>query len=237
MLEKVYRVLGFGVPAIKLSTRPPDRMGSDEIWDEAEAALAGALDRWGKKYVEAPEEGNFYGPKLDFDLTDSLNRKWQCGTIQLDFQMPERFGLEYVGKDGNRHRPVMIHRAILGSLDRMIGVLVEHYAGALPVWLAPVQAIQLPITDKQIPYALGVAERMRAAGLRVEVDEGSDKIGPKVHRARVNRKIPYLLVVGQREAESDAVAVRLRDGSDRGAEPVAAVIEEIQALHASRGVS
>lgn len=235
MLEKVYRVLGFGVPEIKLSTRPPDRMGSDEIWDKAEGALASALKNWGKSYREAPQEGNFYGPKLDFDLTDSLGRKWQCGTIQLDFQMPERFGLEYVGKDSARHRPVMIHRAILGSLDRMIGVLVEHYGGKFPVWLAPVQAILMPVTDKTLPYAQDVAARMRAAGLRVDVDERNEKIGSKIRDA-IGRKIPYLLVVGEREAAAGTLSVRPRDGEDRGALPADAVLEEIRKRHATRAL-
>jgi threonyl-tRNA synthetase len=235
MLEKVYRVLGFGVPEIKLSTRPPDRMGSDEIWDKAEGALAGALKNWGKSYREAPQEGNFYGPKLDFDLTDSLGRKWQCGTIQLDFQMPERFDLEYVGSDGVRHRPVMIHRAILGSLDRMIGVLVEHYAGKFPVWLAPVQALLLPVTDKTLPYARDVAGRMRAAGLRVDVDERNEKIGSKI-RDGIGRKVPYLLVVGEREAAAGTLSVRPREGEDRGALPADAVIEDIRKRHASRAL-
>jgi len=235
MLEKVYRVLGFGVPEIKLSTRPPDRMGSDDIWDKAEGALAGALKSWGKVYREAPQEGNFYGPKLDFDLTDSLGRKWQCGTVQLDFQMPERFGLEYVGKDGARHRPVMIHRAILGSLDRMIGVLVEHYGGKFPVWLAPVQAILLPVTDKTLAYAQDVAARMRDAGLRVDVDERNEKIGAKIRDA-IGRKIPYLLVVGEREAAAGTLSVRPRDGDDRGALPAQAVIDDIRNRHVSRAL-
>jgi len=235
MLEKVYRILGFGVPQIKLSTRPPDRMGSDAIWDQAEGALASALKNWGKSYREAPQEGNFYGPKLDFDLTDSLGRKWQCGTIQLDFQMPERFHLEYVGKDSARHRPVMIHRAILGSLDRMIGVLVEHYGGKFPVWLAPVQATLLPVTDKTLPYAQDVAGRMRAAGLRVDVDERNEKIGSKIRDA-IGRKIPYLLVVGEREAQAGTLSVRPRDGEDRGALPADAVIEDIRKRHASRAL-
>jgi len=233
MLEKVYQALGFGVPEIKLSTRPPDRMGSDEVWDKAEAALAGALDKWGRKYAEAPEEGNFYGPKLDFDLTDSLGRKWQCGTVQLDFSMPERFDLEYVGSDGRRHRPVMIHRAILGSFDRMIGVLVEHYAGKLPVWLAPVQAIVLPVTDKSLEYAESVRAGMVAAGVRAEIDPRNEKIGAKI-RDSIGRKIPYLLIVGEREISDGTVSVRVRDLGDRGVQPVGEVISEITALHDSR---
>jgi threonyl-tRNA synthetase len=232
----VYEALGFDVPTVKLSTRPPDRLGSDEIWDKSEGALANALKKWGRDYVEAPEEGNFYGPKLDFDLVDSLGRKWQCGTVQLDFSMPERFDLEYVGKDGARHRPVMIHRAILGSFDRMIGVLVEHYAGKLPVWLAPVQAILLPITDKSLEYCETVNADMQAAGIRVDVDRRSEKIGAKIRDA-IGRKIPYLLVVGDREAEAGTVAVRVRDLGDRGALPVEDIIEEIRALYDSRATA
>ncbi|MHC4959752.1 MAG: threonine--tRNA ligase [Planctomycetota bacterium] len=236
MLDNVYEALGFDVPTVKLSTRPPDRLGSDEIWDKSEGALANALKKWGRDYVEAPEEGNFYGPKLDFDLVDSLGRKWQCGTVQLDFSMPERFDLEYVGKDGARHRPVMIHRAILGSFDRMIGVLVEHYAGKLPVWLAPVQAILLPITDKSLEYCETVNADMQAAGIRVDVDRRSEKIGAKIRDA-IGRKIPYLLVVGDREAEAGTVAVRVRDLGDRGALPVEDIIEEIRALYDSRATA
>ncbi|MHC4160549.1 MAG: threonine--tRNA ligase [Planctomycetota bacterium] len=234
MLDSVYGTLGFRNIVVKLSTRPPDRMGSEENWDKAEAALENSLQRWGRDWILARGEGNFYGPKIDIDLLDCLGRKWQCGTFQLDFQMPERFGLEYAGADGQRHTPVMIHRAILGSVDRMIGVIVEHYAGKLPVWLAPVQAILLPITDKSLAYAGGVAEQMRAAGIRVAVDERSEKIGLKIREA-IGRKIPYLLVVGEKEAAAGTVAVRPRDGKDRGPQPVDAIIEEIRTLHTSRG--
>ena len=215
MLEVVYGVLGFDKIDVKLSTRPPDRMGDDSIWDKAEAALAGALDRHGADYVVAPEEGNFYGPKIDFDLTECLGRKWQCGTIQLDFQMPERFDLEYVGSDGERHRPVMIHRAIVGSLERMIGILVEHYEGKMPMWLAPVQAAVLPITDETLPYGESVRERLAAAGIRVELDGRNEKIGAKIRDATLQR-VPYMLVVGKREAEGGKVAVRARSGEDLG---------------------
>jgi len=234
MLDSVYGTLGFSDIVVKLSTRPPDRMGSEENWDKAEAALENSLQRWGRDWILAPGEGNFYGPKIDIDLLDCLGRKWQCGTFQLDFQMPERFGLEYVGTDGQRHTPVMIHRAILGSVDRMIGVIVEHYAGKLPVWLAPVQAILLPITDKSLAYAGGVLEQMRGAGLRVAIDERNEKVGLKIREA-IGRKIPYLLVVGEKEAAAGAVAVRPRGGKDRGPQPVAEIIEEIRTLHTSRG--
>ncbi|MGH7163629.1 MAG: aminoacyl--tRNA ligase-related protein, partial [Planctomycetota bacterium] len=234
MLEVVYRALGFGRVERKLSTRPMERMGADGLWERAETALQAALERSDRAYEIASGEGAFYGPKIDCFLTDSLGRSWQCGTIQLDFQMPERFDLEYVGKDGARHRPVMVHRAIIGSLERMIGVIVEHYAGKLPVWLAPVQAIVLPISEKTLPYAAAVAERFRGEGLRAEIDRRPDKIGSKIRDA-LQRKIPYLLVAGEREEQSQTVAVRLRDGEDRGPQPVDAVVREIRERSAARG--
>ncbi|MCZ6573224.1 MAG: threonine--tRNA ligase [Planctomycetota bacterium] len=226
MVQVVYRTLGFTDLKLKLSTRPLERMGTEELWDRAEQALATAIEAAGWEYTLAPGDGAFYGPKIDLDLTDSLGRTWQCGTIQLDFQMPERFKLEYVGKDGHRHRPVMIHRGIVGSLERMIGVLVEHYAGKLPVWLSPVQAILLTITDKSIPYAEEVAQRYREAGLRVDVDSRGDKINGKIRDA-IKKRIPYLLVVGEREAADGTVAVRLREGENRGPERAESVMEEI----------
>ncbi|MFQ5843668.1 MAG: threonine--tRNA ligase, partial [Planctomycetota bacterium] len=213
MLDAVYGVLGFESIDVKLSTRPADRLGDDAVWDRAERSLAAALDRWGRSYVVAHGEGNFYGPKIDIDVADSLGRKWQCGTFQLDFQMPERFGLEYVGADGGRHTPVMIHRAVLGSLDRMIGILVEHYGGKFPVWLSPVQAILLPITDARIPYADQVAQRYARAGVRIDVDRRGEKINAKIRDA-IGRRIPYLLIVGEREAAAGTVAVRLGGGAD-----------------------
>ena len=236
MLDNVYAALGFGQPRLYLSTRPDDKMGAEELWDRAEAALKGALDRSGKAYEINAGDGAFYGPKIDIYLDDSLGREWQCGTIQLDFQMPERFDLEYVGRDGARHRPVMIHRAIVGALERMIGVLVEHYAGKLPVWLAPVQAILLPITDKSLEYCETVLADMTAAGVRIDIDRRNEKIGAKIRDA-IGRKIPYLLVVGDREAEAGTVAVRVRDLGDRGAQPVEDIIEEIRALHESRATA
>ncbi len=232
MLRVVYGALGFSDVRLKLSTRPADRMGEEGLWDRAEAALREAMS--GSDFVLAPGEGAFYGPKIDVDLTDSLGRRWQCGTIQLDFQMPERFGLEYVGSDGARHRPVMIHRAIVGSMERMIGVLVEHHAGKLPVWLAPVQAILLPITDKSLSYADGVSARLGAAGLRVDVDRRGEKINSKIRDALL-RRIPYLLVVGDREEASGSVAVRLRDGADRGPMPVEALLAELVRVYKRRG--
>jgi threonyl-tRNA synthetase len=234
MLHAVYGALGFQGVKIFLSTRPPDRMGDDALWDRAEEALRQALEHSGEPYSVNEGDGAFYGPKIDVILTDSLGREWQCGTIQLDFQMPERFDLEYVGADGARHRPVMIHRAIVGSMERMIGVLVEHYAGKLPVWLAPVQAVLLPVSDKTLAYAEEVAGRFAAAGLRVEVDRSNDKIGAKIRNA-IGRRIPYMLIVGEREAADGTVSVRPRDEKDRGAQPVDAVLEEIGRLHATRG--
>ena len=224
MLEVVYRALGFEQFDVKLSTRPEDRMGDDSIWDKAEAALEHALAKHGLTYVVAHGDGAFYGPKIDFDLTDALGRKWQCGTIQLDFQMPERFDLEYVGPDGERHRPVMIHRAIVGAMERMIGVLIEQYAGKLPVWLSPVQAAVLPITDETLPFAESVRERLAAAGIRVEVDGRNEKIGAKIRDATLQR-VPYMLVVGKREAESGKVAVRARSGEDLGPMDLDAFLE------------
>jgi threonyl-tRNA synthetase len=236
MLRAVYAALGFAEVRLKLSTRPQDRMGAEPLWDRAEAALRAALERAGAAYTLAPGEGAFYGPKIDVDLMDSLGRTWQCGTVQLDFQMPERFGLEYVAADGSRPRPVMIHRAIVGSIERTIGVLLEHHAGRLPVWLAPVQAILLPVTDRTLPYSEAVAARWRAAGVRVEVDRRGEKIGAKIRDA-IQRRIPYLLVVGEREEASRSVSVRMRDGPDRGAQPADAVLEEIRTLQRSRGLS
>ena len=234
MLREVYAALGLHDLRLKLSTRPSSRMGAEELWDRAEAALKSALDRAGGTYRVSPGDGAFYGPKIDVDLTDGLGRTWQCGTVQLDFQMPERFDLEYVGADGARHRPVMIHRAIVGALERMIGVLVEHYAGKLPLWLAPVQAILLPVTDRTLPYAEGVAARWGEAGVRVQVDRRGEKIGAKIRDA-LQRRIPYLIVVGEREEASKSVSVRLRDGADRGPQPADAVLEELRARIRSRG--
>ncbi len=233
MLRVVYRTLGFDDVRLFLSTRPEDRMGEEELWDRAESALESALRAADEEFEVNAGDGAFYGPKIDIYLTDSLGRGWQCGTIQLDFQMPERFDLEYVGADGARHRPVMIHRAILGSMERMIGVLVEHYAGQLPVWLAPVQAILLPITDRQSPYAEDIAVRFRKAGLRIDVDGRGDKIGSKIRDAH-NRRIPYLLIVGDREVQDETVSVRPRGGADRGAVPVDDLVAELARLHAER---
>ncbi len=216
---------------IELSTMPEDHMGDEETWRMAEATLKAAIEELGKPYEINEGDGAFYGPKLDFHLSDSIGRTWQCGTIQLDFQMPERFELEYVGEDGQKHRPVMIHRALLGSIERFIGVITEHFAGAFPTWLAPVQVKVMTITDRSRDWAVEVAKRLDAAGIRVETDLRNEKIGYKIREAQ-GQKIPYMLVIGDKEAEVGAVAVRTRAGGDKGAMPLdeftAMIIEQIK---------
>lgn len=201
-------------------------MGSDELWDKATEALRKALENKGLAYKVNEGDGAFYGPKIDFHLKDSLGRTWQCGTIQLDFQMPERFDLHYIGPDGEKHRPVMIYRVIFGSIERFIGILIEHYAGAFPVWLAPVQAKVLPISEKHMDYAKKVYDELEEAGIRVELDERNEKIGFKIREAQM-QKIPYMLVVGDKEAESGSVSVRVREKGDIGARSISQVIEDI----------
>jgi len=202
-------------PRLELSTRPEQRLGSDASWDHAETALANAMQRQGLEFEIGEGEGTFYGPKIDVHMTDSIGRSWQLGTVQLDYLMPERFELQYTGADDEPHQPVMIHRAMLGSYERFIGILIEHYAGDFPVWLAPVQAIVLPIAARHNAYAVSVRSRLLERGLRAEVDERDEKVGRKVRDAEL-RKIPYLLVVGDREAESDAVSVRRHGAGDEG---------------------
>ena len=204
---------------VELSTRPETFLGETETWDEAESQLTQALDASGQPYVVAEGEGNFYGPKIDFHVIDAIGRNWQCATIQLDYQLPERFGLKYIGADNAEHRPVVIHRAIFGSFERFIALLIEHYAGAFPLWLAPVQAIAVPIADRHADYAQTVATRLREAGLRVEVDARQEKMGYKIREAQL-RKIPYMLVTGDREAAEETVAVRHRTDGDQGARSV-----------------
>jgi threonyl-tRNA synthetase len=207
----------FGVePRLELSTRPEQRIGSDEMWDRAEAALEGALEKRGLEYELNEGDGAFYGPKIDLHMTDSIGRSWQLGTVQLDYGMPERFELAYTGTDDADHRPVMIHRALLGSFERFIGILIEHYAGEFPLWLAPVQAIVLPIADRHSDYAREVAAELRAAGLRTEVDERSESVGRKIRDAEL-RKLPYMLIVGDQEREEGRVAVRRHREGDQGA--------------------
>ena len=205
--------------SVELSTRPETFLGETTTWDEAEAQLKQALDASGQPYAIAEGEGNFYGPKIDFHVIDAIGRPWQCATIQLDYQIPERFQLKYIGADNAEHRPVVIHRAIFGSFERFIALLIEHYAGAFPLWLAPVQAIVVPIADRHRDYANTVATRLREAGLRVEVDARQEKMGYKIREAQV-QKIPYMLVTGDREAADNAVAVRHRTDGDQGARPV-----------------
>ena len=217
LFDEVYSL--FGLPyEIELSTMPEDHMGDEKDWEFAQETLKEAITEMGKSYVINEGDGAFYGPKLDFHLQDSLGRTWQCGTIQLDMQLPERFELEYTGADGEKHRPVMIHRVVFGSIERFIGVITEHYAGAFPVWLSPVQVKVMPITDRTADYAKEVAAKLEAIGVRVETDLRNEKIGYKIREAQM-QKIPYMLVVGDREAEAGAVAVRTRAGVDMGAMP------------------
>jgi threonyl-tRNA synthetase len=214
----------FGMEAhAELSTRPEDRFGTDEQWDHAEAALEQALERHGMEHIVSPGEGTFYGPKIDLHMTDVLGRSWQMGTIQYDMQMPARFGLTYMGPDNAEHMPIVIHRALYGSFERFIAILIEHHAGAFPLWLAPVQAVVLPIADRHADYARSVRHRLQEAGLRAEVDERQEKIGYKIREAQL-QKVPYMLVVGDREQATGTVAVRERSGGDKGASAVTAFI-------------
>jgi threonyl-tRNA synthetase len=219
-IDELYARFGFEDVRVELSTRPEKAMGSEEQWERAEAALTEALERQDREYELNPGDGAFYGPKIDFHVTDALGRSWQCGTCQLDFQMPERFELSYVGADDAQHRPVMIHRALLGSMERFAGILIEHYGGRFPVWLAPVQAIVLPVSDRHNEYAVRIAEELREAGVRVEVDERSESVGRKIRDAELGR-YPYMLVVGDREEEAGAVAVRSHQEGELGAMPAA----------------
>ncbi|MDX6609597.1 MAG: threonyl-tRNA synthetase [Solirubrobacterales bacterium] len=227
-IDELYARFGFEDVRVELSTRPEKSMGSEEQWDEAEAALTEALERQGREYELNPGDGAFYGPKIDFHVTDALGRSWQCGTCQLDFQMPERFDLNYVGADDASHRPVMIHRALLGSLERFAGILIEHYAGRFPVWLAPVQGIVLPVSDRHNEYAGRVATELREAGVRVETDDRSESVGKKIRDAELGR-YPYMLVVGDREEEASAVAVRSHEDGELGAMPAADFAARVRA--------
>ena len=215
LFDEMYSTFGLTYQ-IELSTMPEDHMGDEKDWQFAEATLQAAIEEMGKEFVINAGDGAFYGPKLDFHLADSLGRTWQCGTIQLDFQMPERFDLEYVGEDGEKHRPVMIHRALLGSIERFIGVITEHFAGAFPAWLSPVQVKILPVTDRASGYADEVQQKLDALGFRAEVDHRSEKIGKKIREATLE-KVPYMLVVGDRDMENGTVSPRHRTGEDLGA--------------------
>ena len=231
MVYDVYGTFGFENIVVKLSTRPEQRIGSDEAWDRAEAALAEALELNGLKYDLQPGEGAFYGPKIEFTLHDCLDRAWQCGTVQLDFALPGRLGATYVGEDNERHVPVMIHRAILGSLERFIGILTEEYAGLFPTWLAPTQAVVMNITDNQADYAVKVAKALNDAGLRAKADLRNEKIGFKI-REHTLKRVPFMLVCGDKEVEAGKIAVRTRKGADLGTYPVeefiALLTQEVQ---------
>ncbi len=230
LIDKVYSLFGFKY-YIELSTRPEDSMGSDEDWEVATEALRVAITEMGYDFKVNEGDGAFYGPKLDFHLEDCLGRTWQCGTIQLDFQLPERFELEYTGSDGEKHRPIMIHRVVFGSIERFIGILIEHYAGAFPTWLAPVQVKVLPISEKHFDYAQKVRDELFDKGIKVEIDERSEKIGYKIRQAQLE-KIPYMLVVGDKEAETSTISVRSRKDGDLGSSKVTdfseKLLEEIQ---------
>jgi threonyl-tRNA synthetase len=229
-IDELYARFGFEDVRVELSTRPQKSMGSEQQWAKAEAALKEALDRQEREYEINPGDGAFYGPKIDFHVTDALGRSWQCGTCQLDFQMPERFDLSYVGADDAAHRPVMIHRALLGSMERFAGILIEHYAGRFPVWLAPVQAIVLPVSDRHNEYAGRVLAELREAGVRVEADDRSESVGKKIRDAELGR-YPYMLVVGDREQEAGAVAVRSHEEGELGAMPVGAFAERVRSVY------
>jgi threonyl-tRNA synthetase len=230
----VYADFGFTEVHVKFSDRPPQRAGSDATWDKAENALRMAVEATGLEYTLNPGEGAFYGPKLEFVLRDAIGRDWQCGTLQVDFVLPERLGAEYIGEDGAAHRPVMLHRAVLGSFERFIGILIENHAGRFPVWLAPVQAVVMNITGAQAEYVLKATEFLKNQGLRVEMDLRNEKVGFKI-REHTLQRVPYLLVAGDRESGSNSLAVRTRNGKDLGAMPLEglarALVEEI----ASRG--
>lgn len=233
MVYEVYHDFGFDEVELALSTRPEKRVGSDEIWDEAEADLQAALEAQGKPFRLQPGEGAFYGPKIEFTLKDSLGRRWQCGTVQLDFSMPERLGAHYIDENDMRQTPVMIHRAILGSLERFIGILIEQYAGQMPLWLSPVQAVVMPITDAQADYATAVAEKLATAGLRVEKDLRNEKINYKI-REHTLQRVPFMLVAGDREKAASSVSVRQRDGKDLGVMSVDDLITHLQQLNSTK---
>jgi threonyl-tRNA synthetase len=232
LVQRVYGDFGLQYEA-KLSTRPAEFLGEISTWDHAEAALKQALDSAGQPYSVNEGDGAFYGPKIDFDITDAIGRKWQCATIQLDYQMPERFGLKYVGADNAEHTPVVIHRAIFGSFERFMALLIEHYAGAFPMWLAPIQVTVLPIADRHVEYGRTVLAGLEAAGLRAELDDRQEKIGFKIREAQL-QKIPYMLVIGDREAAEGKVAVRSRVAGDLGSRGLAEFIEGAQHEIATR---
>jgi len=232
LIDYFYKIFGFEYN-MELSTRPENSMGSDELWEKATDALKSALEKKGLSYRVNEGDGAFYGPKIDFHLKDSIGRTWQCGTIQLDFQMPEKFDMTYIGPDGEKHRPVMIHRVIFGSLERFIGILIEHYAGAFPVWLSPVQARILPISEKHMDYAREVKDKLEEADVRVELDERNEKIGYKIREAQI-QKLPYMLIVGDKEAGSGSISVRQREAGDIGSRNIEEFIAEVRQKEKNR---
>ncbi len=234
IINEVYSLFGFKYH-VELSTRPEDSMGTDEEWEAATNGLRSALEELGLDYVVNEGDGAFYGPKIDFHLEDSIGRTWQCGTIQLDFQMPQRFDIHYIGADGEKHRPIMIHRVVFGSIERFIGILIEHYAGKFPAWLAPVQVKVLSVSEKSRPYASKVLDELKAAGIRCEIDNRDEKIGYKIREAQLE-KVPYMLVLGEKESEDGTiVAVRSRDKGDLGAVKTEEFIKNVLAEIASKG--
>jgi len=236
LIKEIYDTFGFAEVKINLSTRPEKRMGTDAMWDAAESALEQALKKNGLAYNINAGDGAFYGPKLDFNVTDAIGRPWQLGTVQLDYAQPQNFNLSYIGADNAEHRPVMIHRAILGSLERFIGIVIEHFAGAFPVWLAPVQATVLPLSEKFVDYAKEVAKKLRANDLRVEVDESNEKLGAKIRQAQL-QKIPYMLIVGEKEASTGAVSLRKRTGGDQGSMSIDQFVAEARQRIDSRALT
>ena len=227
LIDEVYSMFGFQYH-VELSTRPEDSMGSDEDWENATAALEAALKEMELDFVVNEGDGAFYGPKIDFHLEDCLGRTWQCGTIQLDFQLPEKFELEYTGADGEKHRPVMIHRVVFGSIERFIGILIEHFAGAFPAWLAPVQVKVLPVSEHHVEYSTSVVETLRQHGIRVELDDRNEKIGYKIREAQL-QKIPYMMILGDKEAEANNITVRSRKEGDLGSASLDEFIQKLQA--------
>jgi threonyl-tRNA synthetase len=233
IIREIYEIFGFQETLIELSTRPEKRLGSDELWDRAERDLAAALESAGIEYEVNEGDGAFYGPKVDFQIQDAIGRSWQLGTVQLDYFLPDRFDLSYIGEDGSDHRPVMIHRAMLGSVERFLGILIEHTGGAFAPWLAPVQAVVLPVSERFSEYGQKVVEELQATGVRCELDDRNEKLGYRIREAQV-AKVPYMLVVGEREQAAGAAALRLRSGEDLGAQPIPEIAERIRGMSAER---
>jgi len=235
LINEIYTCFGFKYE-VELSTRPENSMGSDEDWHLAESALQEALEEIGQPYKLNPGDGAFYRPKIDFHLEDSIGRKWQCGTIQLDFQLPQRFDLNYIGSDGEKHKPIIIHRAIFGSLERFIGILIEHFEGKFPTWLAPVQVKLLPISEKYHEYASSILKQLKAEGIRAEIDTRAEKIGYKIREAR-NERVPYMLIIGEKEEEQNKVSLRSRNLGDEGIISLEDFISRVKAEVAARSLS